>query len=104
YRSRRCVQFATEVKALAQNTGQPTREGRENSPFVAFAHRPLNCRLGGDGRGRAMRAARAARLRSRAARTIGFRLAGWWRTQSHANPSPLSNSLLTGKRAGNSTK
>src|SRR4029079_7656998 len=28
----------------------------------------------------------------------------WWRTQSHANPSLLTNSLLTGKRTGNFTK
>jgi site-specific DNA recombinase len=26
---------------------------------------------------------------------------GWWRTQSQSNPSPLPNSLLTGKRTGN---
>ena len=25
----------------------------------------------------------------------------WWRTQSQSNPSPLPNSLLTGKRTGN---
>jgi hypothetical protein len=25
----------------------------------------------------------------------------WWRTQSHSNPSPLPNSLPTGKRTGN---
>jgi hypothetical protein len=28
----------------------------------------------------------------------------WWRTQSQSNPSPLPNSLLTGKRTGNFVK
>jgi hypothetical protein len=28
----------------------------------------------------------------------------WWRTQSKSNPSPLPNSLLTGKRTGNFAK
>jgi hypothetical protein len=29
------------------------------------------------------------------------RFEDWWRTQSLSNPSPISNSLLTGKRTGN---
>jgi hypothetical protein len=29
---------------------------------------------------------------------------GWWRTQSQSNPSPPSNSLLTGKLTGNFVK
>src|SRR4029078_2176009 len=29
---------------------------------------------------------------------------GWWRTQSKSNPSPLPNSLLTGKLTGISVK
>jgi hypothetical protein len=32
---------------------------------------------------------------------LGYRGTGWWRTQSLSNPSPLGNSLLTGKRTGN---
>ena len=35
---------------------------------------------------------------------LGSNGTAWWRTQSQSNPSPLPNSLLTGKRTGNSSK
>ena len=45
--------------------------------------------------------ARNLRLRAQICREFNGGRTGWLGTQSRANPSPRSNSLLTGKRTGN---
>lgn len=48
--------------------------------------------------------ARSSEAFGAAPETFGTIRNAWWRTQSRANPSPLSNSLLTGKTIGNFAK
>ena len=51
-------------------------------------------------RARVIPAANSGAIRERPG-NISRRRTAWWRTQSQSNPSPLPNSLLTGKITGN---